>query len=226
MSAATLAGHYGRAVTIDLCHGCNHVWFDGQEDLHLSPGGVLALFEAMGRAAQAARRPTGTRKPCPRCHTGLVRTRDRVKDTPYEYFRCSQNHGKLMAFAAFLRARHFVRDLTDSEVQALRADARTIRCSGCGATIDITTTSACTYCHAPIAVLDADQLARTVSALEEAELERGKVDPTWPLRAEQVRRQTEAAFAALRRGHGASPELDLVESGLAIFAAVASRLRG
>lgn len=226
MSSATLAGHYGRTITIDLCHGCNHVWFDGQEDLHLAPGGVLALFEAMGRAAQASRQPVAARKPCPRCQTGLVRTRDRVKDTPYEYFRCSQGHGKLMAFAAFLRARHFVRDLSEAEVQTLRVEARAIRCSGCGAAIDIATHSACRYCHAPIAVLDADQLAKTVSALEAAELERGRVDPAWPLKAEQVRRQTEAAFAALRQGHGASPELDLVESGLAIFAAVAARLRG
>jgi hypothetical protein len=226
MTTVSLAGRYGRTLAIDLCHGCNHVWFDGQEDLHLAPGGVLALFEAMGRAATSARRPVGARKPCPHCDTALLRTRDRVKDTAYEYFRCSRGHGKLMAFAAFLRARHFVRDLTEPEVQALRVEARTIRCSGCGAAVDIGTTSACAYCHAPIAVLDANQLAKTVSALEAAEIARGQVDPTWPLRAEQVRRQTEAAFAALHHGRGASPELDLVESGLAIFAAVAARLRG
>jgi hypothetical protein len=226
MTTVVVSGHYGRTVPIDLCDGCNHVWFDGLEDLHLAPGGVLALFEAMGRAAQSARRQAGARKPCPHCGTGLVRTRDRVKDTPYEYFRCSQGHGKLMAFAAFLRARHFVRDLSAAEVQSLRVEARTIRCSGCAAAIDITTHSACPYCQAPIAVLDADQLAKTVSALDAAERARGTIDPAWPLRAEQVRRQTEAAFAALRQGRGASPELDLVEAGLALFAAVSSRLRG
>lgn len=226
MAAVTLAGHYGRTIAIDLCHGCNHVWFDGQEDLHLAPGGVLQLFEVMGTAAQQARRPVGARKACPRCQTGLLRTHDRVRDTPYEYFRCTQGHGKFMGFAAFLRARHFVRDLSEREVQTLRVEARTIKCVNCGAAIDVAEHSACPYCRAAIAVLDADQLANTLTALEKAEAERGKVDPGWPLRAEQVRRQTEAAFAELRRGHGANPNLDLVEAGLAIFAAVAARLRG
>ena len=73
-------------------------------------------------------------------------------------------------------------------------------------------------------MLDADQLAKTIAALTAAEAKSDDVDPTWPLRAEQARRQTEAAFAELRRGHGASPELDLVEAGLSLFAGVVKRL--
>lgn len=226
MTAVTLAGHYGRTITIDLCHGCNHVWFDAREELHLAPGGVLQLFEAMGNAAQQARRPVGDRKACPRCLVGLLRTHDRVKDTPYEYFRCSQGHGKFMGFAAFLRARHFVRDLSPAEVQTLRVEARTIKCVNCAASIDVAAHAACPYCRAPIAVLDADQLSTTLAALAQAEAARGTVDPSWPLEAEQVRRQTEAAFADLRRGHGTSSDRDLVEAGLALFAKVAARLRG
>lgn len=226
MTAVTLAGHYGRTIAIDLCSGCNSVWFDAQEELHLAPGGVLQLFEAMGNAAQQARRPVRDRKPCPRCQVGLLRTHDRVKDTRYEYFRCSQGHGKLMGFAAFLRARHFVRDLSPAEAQTLRVEARTIKCVNCGASIDVAAHAACPYCQAAIAVLDADQLSNTLAELQRAEAARGVVDPSWPLRAEQVRRQTEAAFAELRRGHGASPERDLVEAGLALFAAVAAKLRG
>lgn len=226
MASVTLAGHYGRTIAIDLCYGCSHVWFDGQEDLHLAPGGVLQLFEAMGSAAQQARRRVGARKACPHCQTGLLRTHDRVKDTPYEYFRCTQGHGKFMGFAAFLRARHFVRDLSAAEVQTLRVEARTIKCVNCGASIDVAAHAACPYCHAAIAVLDADQLAKTLEELARAEAERGKVDPSWPLRAEQVRQQTEAAFAELRRGRGATADLDLVETGLALFAAIAAKLRG
>jgi len=226
MTTVSLAGHYGRTIAIDLCHGCNHVWFDAQEDLSLAPGGVLALFEAMGRASGEARRPVGARKACPRCATGLLRTHDRIKGTPYEYFRCTAGHGRFMGFAAFLRARHFVRELTADEVQTLRAEARVIKCVNCGASIDIAAHATCPYCRAAIAVLDADQLATTIAALEAAERERGTVDPAWPLKAEQVRRQTEAAFAALRRGHGASPETDLIEAGLGIVSAIAARLRG
>ena len=224
MQRLTLAGHYGRTLAIDLCPACAHVWFDGHEDLHLAPAGVLRLFEAMGRAATGARVAVGARKVCPRCATGLLRTHDRIRQTPYEYFRCTQGHGRFMGFAAFLRARHFVRDLTEAEVATLRVDARVIKCVNCGAATDISTRSTCEYCQAPIAVLDADQLAKTIAALTAAEAKSDDVDPTWPLRAEQARRQTEAAFAELRRGRGTSPEQDLVDAGLRVFAGVVKRL--
>jgi Zn-finger nucleic acid-binding protein len=226
MESLTLAGHYGRSIAIDLCHGCNHVWFDAGEDLHLAPGGVLALFEAMGRVSTDARRPVGARKPCPRCGIGLLRTHDRIRDTPYEYFRCTDGHGRFMGFAAFLRARHFVRDLTPDEVQSLRAEARTIKCVNCAASIDIAIDSTCPYCRAAIAVLDADQLATTIASLEAAERARGAVDPAWPLRAEAVRQQTEAAFAALQRGRGVNAKADLIEAGLSIITSIAAKLRG
>lgn len=224
MTSLALAGQYGRTITLDLCAACNHVWFDGHEDLHLAPGAVLRLFEAMGQAASGTRVPVRARKACPRCATGLLRTQDRLRETPYEYFRCTSGHGRFMGFAAFLRARKFVRDLSEAEVQTLRVEARVIKCVNCGAATDITTRSTCEYCRAPIAILDADQLAKTIAELSAAEAARGAVDPTWPLRAEQARRQTEAAFEALRRGHGASAELDLVDAGLTLFARAVSGL--
>lgn len=224
MAHLALPGHYGRTIALDLCHGCNSVWFDGHEDLHLAPGAVLRLFDAMGQAAPGARAVGSPRKACPRCATGLLRTHDRIKDTPYEYFRCTQGHGRFMGFAAFLRARHFVRDLSAEEVRTLRADVRVIKCVNCGAATDISTRASCEYCRAPIAMLDADQLAKTLADLTAAEAARADVDPSWPLRAEQVRRQTEAAFAELRRGHGASPELDLVAAGIGLFTRIARGL--
>jgi transposase len=222
MTALALHGHYGRPIAIDLCHGCNSVWFDEREDLHLAPGAVVQLFEAMGHAATLARTPMAARKTCPRCRTGLLRTHDRVHGTPFEYFRCTQGHGRFMGFGAFLRGRRFVRDLTADEVRTLSVEARVVKCVNCGASTDIRTHSVCEYCRAPIAVLDASQLATTLAELTAAEAARGQLDPTWPLRAEQARRQTEAAFADLR-GH-ATPELDLVESGLALFARIAKGL--
>lgn len=220
MTGLGLAARYGRTITIDVCHACNHIWFDGHEDLHLTPGAVLRVFQAMGEAAASARAPVGARKPCPRCATGLLRTHDRIKDTRYEYFRCTAGHGRFMGFAAFLRARHFVRDLSAEEVRTLRVEARIIKCVNCGAATDISEHATCEYCRAPIAVLDADQLSKTLAELTAAEVARTAVDPTWPLRAEQARRQTEAVFAELGRGHGASAERDLVEAGLTLFAGV------
>jgi len=224
MTSLALAGHYGRTVTIDLCPACSHVWFDDREDLHLAPGGVVGLFEAMARASRDGRVPVAARKPCPTCHQGLVRTHDRLGATPFEYFRCSNGHGRLMAFAAFLRARQFVRDLSPAEVQALRVEARVIKCVNCGASTDIAAHTACTYCQAPIAILDADQVSKTLAALAAAESRRAEVDPSWPMRAEVARRQAEAAFAELQRGRGATPGLDLVTSGLDLFTRVAGSL--
>jgi hypothetical protein len=215
-----LESHYGRQIAIDLCHACNSVCFDGQEDLQLAPGAVLKLFEAMGRASQSARAPVSNRKVCPRCHTGLLRTHDRIRQTPYEYFRCSKGHGRYLSFSAFLRARQFVRDMTDAELSTLRLSASIIKCANCGASIDIKAHSACDFCKAPVAVLDAGQLSKALEELEAAEGRRAKVDPSWPLRAAQARRQTEAVFEELNRRGSGNPKLDLIEAGLSLFAGV------
>ena len=224
MTSLPLYGHYGRPIAVDLCPGCNSVWFDEGEDLSLAPGAVVRLFEAMGTATASARAPMGARKACPRCATGLLRTRDRLNQTPFEYFRCTLGHGRFMGFGSFLRARHFVRDLTAAEVHTLSVDARVIKCVNCGANTDIREHSACSFCRAPIAVLDGGQLAKTLAELTAAEAKRADIDPAWPMRAERARQQTEAAFADLQRGRGASPGLDLVESGLALFARIAKGL--
>ncbi len=224
MTALPLRGHYGRPIAIDLCHDCNSVWFDEREDLYLSPGSVVQLFEAMSHAVASARSQVSARKPCPRCGTGLLRTHDRLHGTSFEYFRCTQGDGRFMAFGAFLRSRQFVRDLTAAEVRTLSVDARVIKCVNCGASTDIREQSACEYCRAPIAVLDAEQLSKTLADLAAADEQRHKVDPTWPLRADQARRQTEAAFAQLRRGQGVTPDLDMIESGIRLFTRIARTL--
>ncbi len=221
----TLEGQYGRVIGIDVCHACNGVWFDGHEDLHLSPAGVVTLFEAMGRAAGGARTAMARRKPCPRCQTGLLRSHDRVRDTRYEFFRCAVGHGRFMTFAAFLRARHFVRDLSAAEVRELGVRVAVIKCVNCGASVDVRTGSACGFCQSPVAVLDEGQLARTLAELEAAAAQRATVDPSWPLRAAQARRQTEAVFAELNRGNGATPSIDMVAAGVSLFADVLKLLR-
>jgi hypothetical protein len=129
-----------------------------------------------------------------------------------------------MTFAAFLRARNFVRDLTAVEVQTLGARVAVIKCVNCGASVDVRRQSACGFCQSPVAVLDEGQLARTLADLEAAARPRD-VDPSWPLRAAQARRQTEAIFAELNRTGGADPSIDLVEAGVGLFAGVLKLLR-
>jgi hypothetical protein len=187
---------------------------------------VMALFETMGQAAAEARQAMLARKVCPRCQTGLLRSHDRVGATRYEFFRCGQGHGRFMPFAAFLRARHFVRDLSAAEVRALGARVAVIKCVNCGASVDVRTSSACQFCQSPVAVIDEGQLERTLAELEASAARRATIDPSWPLRAAHARRQTEAVFAELNRGHGAVPTIDLVDAGVALFAGVLRTLRG
>ena len=50
MQRLTLAGHYGHSVDLDLCRGCDLVWFDGIETAQLSGG--PALLELIGEMAR------------------------------------------------------------------------------------------------------------------------------------------------------------------------------
>jgi Zn-finger nucleic acid-binding protein len=195
MTEHTFDGHYGRRVAIDLCSGCNGLWFDGMESHQLTPGATLALFRQMGQAVAAANRPLSARKPCPRCRRQLTRALDKQRSTTFEDFRCPQGHGRYMTFVSFLRLKNFVRDLTPAEVNELRRHVQQITCANCAAAVDITKESACSYCRAPIAMLDPDQLATTVAELEASETRRREVDPALPLRLAHERLKTERLFA-------------------------------
>jgi Zn-finger nucleic acid-binding protein len=218
MAAQTLDGHYGRQVTIDVCTGCNGLWFDSMEHHQLTPGATLRLFREMGRAV-AANRPLRSSKPCPRCGERLARALDRQRSTTFEDFRCRAGHGRYMTFVSFLRAKNFVRDLTPAEVHELRRHITFVKCTSCGASVDIATESACAHCRAPIAMLDPDQLETTIAELEAAETRRQAVDPAWPLRAAHERLKTERLFAEIgeqaRRHTPAWVGDSLVNTGLA-----------
>ncbi len=212
-------GHYGRQVAIDLCSGCNGLWFDDMESHQLAPGATLSLFRQMAEAVETSRRPLASRKPCPRCREPLTRALDKQRGTPFEDFRCPRGHGRYMTFVSFLRAKSFVRDLTPGEVNELRRHVRIIKCTNCSATVDITSHSACAYCRAPLAMLDADQLEKTVRSLQAAEERRQTVDPALPLRLAHERLKTERVFAEAaaetRRHPGVRWSSDsLVDQGL------------
>jgi hypothetical protein len=55
-----------------------------------------------------------------------------------------------------------VRDLTAGEIDTIRAQLAEVRCSGCGAPVDIKTQTACGYCRAPLSVLDADAVEKAL----------------------------------------------------------------
>src|SRR5882724_12064358 len=103
MTAQTLDGHLGTTVSIDLCLPCQVMWFDTQESLRLSPRAVLRLFRIIGERALEARPPAASHPACPRCQVRLALTHDRQRNTPFQYWRCQKNHGRLISFVEFLR---------------------------------------------------------------------------------------------------------------------------
>lgn len=154
----------GGQVQIDICYACSAIWFDHMESLQLAPGGIIALFEHIHEHRADARHALPARLPCPRCREPLTLTNDVVKTGRVTYHRCKQNHGRFTSFLHFLREKRFVRDLTAGEIAGMRAQLAEVRCSGCGAPVDIKSETLCGYCRAPLSVLDADAVEKALKA--------------------------------------------------------------
>lgn len=190
-------GALARAVVIDLCEPCQSFWFDGRESLQLSPAATLALFRIIGqRAARPVLRDADVTK-CPRCSARLRRTQDLQRATRFEYFRCPNDHGRLISFFEFLKEKDFVKPLTPGQVAELRQHVQMINCSNCGAAIDLAKGSSCPHCRSPLSMLDLTQAEKVVEQLRRADRTGRPVDPTLPLALARARAETETAFAGL-----------------------------
>ncbi len=111
----------------------------------------------------------------------------------------------------FLREKNFVRSLTAGEVERLKAHVAQVRCSSCGAPVDLAHDAHCGYCRAPIAILDAEAVRRTLSELDAAERKRHEIDPAAAIDALLAGQRVERRLAAIEgRGHwqlGLGPDL-------------------
>lgn len=137
------------------------------------------------------------------------------------YWRCPADHGRFITFAEFLREKNFVRPLSGQELVQLRANVTMIRCSSCGAPIDLEHTSVCGYCRTPVSVLDARQVETAVTHLKQAEAEHRTVDPALPVRHMANRLRVERLFESFDGSVGSSNAIgapSLVEAGLATVA--------
>ena len=165
MTLYALPGHYGNPVEIDVCHDCNAIWFDQWESSQLSPDGTVALFQLInerGGASSTASSKFGEGLRCVTCGSGMRLTNDRVKNTRFAYQACPQGHGRLTTFYNFLAEKQFVRELTQIERAKLATSVQQIKCSGCGAPVDIGKTDACQYCRAPVSVFDRDAAKKAI----------------------------------------------------------------
>jgi hypothetical protein len=194
----TLAGHYGTAVTIDLCIACQAFWFDARESLQLTPASTLQLFARIGKESQEKKGAIRRAPTCPRCSLRLLATHDRQRDTPFEYWRCPDGHGRFITFFNFLREKSFIKTPSAAQLEALRQNFQTVNCSNCGAPIDLTRGSSCAHCGSPVAMLDLQQARKLITQLQDASLPT-PIDPALPLNLLHARRDVEAAFASMEK---------------------------
>ena len=61
---------------------------------------------------------------CPRCKAQLRRTQDMQRATRFEYFRCPNDHGRLITFFDFLKEKDFVKPLTPAQIAELRKNVQ------------------------------------------------------------------------------------------------------
>jgi DNA-directed RNA polymerase subunit RPC12/RpoP len=202
-------------VTLDFCFPCQVIWFDSFESQQLTPGGVLEVFKALHEHRAASRNTLPGILPCPRCAARLTLTHDLQHTTRFTYFRCEFGHGHLSPFFQFLLEKNFVRPVTGAELAELKAKVRMIQCSNCGAPLDLEHDTACRYCGSAISILDPDAVAKAVSALSTAQMQRNTIDVD----------QLAAALLAPPPPETLAPHLvgDLVMTGLAALAALLVR---
>ncbi len=219
MMAHALEGKYGQPLALDACFGCRVLWFDGYESLLLAPGAILELFTLIHERRGQHQGPALARPACPRCRVPLDATRDRQRHVQFRYWRCAAEHGRLTTFVDFLREKDFVRPLAPAELADLRARIKTVRCDGCGASVDLERGSQCDFCRAPVSTLDPAHVDRVVRELRAAEERRRTVDPSLPARLAMDRMAVDGFFQRIERESGRSLAggggIDLVGAGIA-----------
>jgi hypothetical protein len=162
MQAQSLETHQQGTVQLDLCFACAGIWFDHLESVQLAPAAVIELFKEIYAHRNDVPQPQASQQACPRCRDPLLLSFDVSKTGRFSYFRCPRGDGRFTPFFQFLREKQFVRNLTELELRHLRSQVRQIRCSECGAPIDLEHDSVCKYCRAPVSFLDADAVEKAV----------------------------------------------------------------
>ncbi len=162
MKPLPFSGHYGGAVEIDVCSPCTMFWLDAGESMQLTPASTVDIFRMIHEASDEAHTPLQSRLKCVRCTKTLLSTHDNVLGTRLHYYRCPAEHGRMISFTHFLAEKRFIRELTAVERMNLSAKVQFVRCDGCGAQVDLATSSACGFCQAPVRVLDAEAATKAL----------------------------------------------------------------
>ena len=164
-------------VALDICYPCNAIWFDPLESTQLTPGSIIELFRQIHQHRYDGRRLFSAKSRCPVCARTLLIVNDLQRSGRFSYYRCPEGHGRLTSFIQFLREKQFIRSLTAVELSGLKAKVVQVRCSSCGAPIDLQKDTACSYCRSPISVLDPDAVEKVLQELQDKEKRRLTPDP-------------------------------------------------
>jgi len=135
------------------------------------------LFAAINDMRPSERQPVPAHLPCPRCNAALELTHDQTPIAHFSYYRCPFRHGRFTPFFQFLREKSFIRTLPPADLERLKAHIKVIHCSSCGAPVDLARETTCSYCHAPISVLDPDAVQNALADYRAQETARRTIDP-------------------------------------------------
>jgi endogenous inhibitor of DNA gyrase (YacG/DUF329 family) len=193
MTDWTLDGRLGAQVTTDVCTPCQAFWFDQHKSLQLSPGSTLKLMKFIGEHSSAPKPAMSQVLRCPRCSGRLTLAHDLARNMRFTYWQCGNQHGHFIGFFEFLKEKNFIHPLSPTEIQHLRQTVQSVNCSGCGAPIDLQTSSVCPFCHSPISMLDLKQQQQMLAQLKEA-AEPRPVDPTLPMKIALAKAEASALF--------------------------------
>lgn len=212
MLARRFPRHSHGEVELDFCFPCQGIWFDEMESVQIAPGGVIELFKLIHEQRDAQHQPLADLLACPRCGDRLLQGLDVARHGGrFNYHRCLQKHGRFVTFAQFMTEKGFVRQLNPVEVKELAARIGTVRCTGCGAPVDIRQDAACGHCRAPIAILDPQAVESALARYRDLEAKRTApadverlADALLSQEKDRLRRQRE-------RGAEAALDLDVVD---------------
>lgn len=218
MSAHRFPRKLAGEVALDLCFACQGIWFDEYESLQLAPSGVVELFKLIHEHRDGQRLPLASPLRCPRCMEQLIHSQDRVKSGLFNYLRCGQQHGRFITFAQFMIEKGFVRQLNGAEIKEISARIGVVRCTGCGAPVDIRKESACTHCRAPIAILDTEAVEAALAGYQRAAMKQA-APPDPVLLAEAILfSERERNQRQRERGYGLNADIgDLLQDGVAMI---------
>lgn len=177
MSPQTFKRQQHGEVVLDICFACQGLWFDDFESAQLAPAGVLELFRLLHEHHDDLRQPWPDALRCPRCRERLIEGLDRTRSGHFSYHRCPQRHGRFSSFSAFMMEKGFVRQLNGGEIADLATRVHSIRCSGCGAPVDIRRQNVCGHCRSPIVILDPDAVGKALDEFGSKARRQERLDP-------------------------------------------------